>query len=1029
MARTIPNKGYGGIYGEEAAGKSSNNVRSQRANNAANDFAAAEKSASEAAPKVTDNTTSSSSDVAENGAAGQTPNYSGTRVTGGVVAMAAKTTQMGRFASMFRGGGGDSRKPLIAMGGLTGIVAVLMMLVSSTLPIHLISNFGDLKNTLQVTNSGRSNVLIRRAVTASNPDTNIFTQRTKVGVRRMGQMNNGMHGAGFHFEYDGSGNTVLFSGAKVNADGSIDLSGATKITNEIELKNMFDDNPAFRTAWNDGTKTMTGKGGGWFSSAMAFTLKKNRLTRNLFKNFIAKQEAIDNLRAAQARLESAENINTKDQVTNATKNTAEGENGVRADPEISTKTRQQQYQDMKTKLNNDIKMKASQVAKGIATGVAAFCGIRLAIAAVSAVYAMEAAMRGVAVVAGWFEAGQKPLAGDGDDSYHAFGDILTTGTVTTSYDDNENEIELHGGTKMSPTEARGLQAILVGSTTNSADGDQSALQYHADKAMSNLQVAGNEVTSCSKAAMIGAGISIGIFAVQVVVGIFTMGIGAALIEIGKDVAGDAFWSIAQGIAIQLGVGVIVPLIARLFIQKLATDVFGEDFGNMVGSFGSRYFGQACQGNGCSAMSYDKAFAYFQEQQTVLAHNAELDRATRSPFDITSQHTFLGKISSNLAFASAGRSSSILGQLGALGTFADTMRTPVTVSAASIELRFREQINWHGTENGCARLDTIGAVGDMFCNPVRGSDLTTANLDPEFIYWKTAYTCDGDKCSFGTGTQSATEEEYNAALNRSGTHPGGGSWSLPDNNAGCSTTNGVCTSWHVTKIETDNNGIEKVNSGSSLAKMIEFGVNRDTDPGITDANIIQKESELVGGTWATILNAIPLVGDVIDIIEANGRAKAVESGWADGRAFCAGCEDFPKWESSYKYLNQYIVDNNLYEGMGGIEKSPVVAYMEDVLWPQMDMSYEGRLAANMGMPKAWVEAVLAYADDMRNVPREIDDLVASAPNIYSAYYGGINADELTIPKSDNPYKILENAKQYTQIAGTELRRRFNAEAIA
>jgi hypothetical protein len=38
---------------------------------------------------------------------------------------------------MFRGSGDSgSKKPLIAMGGLTGLVAVIMLSVSSLLPLH-----------------------------------------------------------------------------------------------------------------------------------------------------------------------------------------------------------------------------------------------------------------------------------------------------------------------------------------------------------------------------------------------------------------------------------------------------------------------------------------------------------------------------------------------------------------------------------------------------------------------------------------------------------------------------------------------------------------------------------------------------------------------------------------------------------------------------------------------------------------------------------------------------------------------------
>jgi hypothetical protein len=199
----------------------------------------------------------------------------------------------------------------------------------------------------------------------------------------------------------------------------------------------------------------------------------------------------------------------------------------------------------------------------------------------------------------------------------------------------------------------------------------------------------------------------------------------------------------------------------------------------------------------------------------------------------------------------------------------------------------------------------------------------------------------------------------------------------------------------------------------------------------------QEGQVSTGTgWLdSLLGAIPIVGDVMDIVGAVRQNEIYESGWADGSAFCVGCTTGDnntgntKWESVYKYLDQYIIDNNLYENMEAIEKSPVTAYIDDVLWPETDKSYEGVLAANMGVTKAAVVSVLAYAEDLRSAPRDAGSLIASAPNIYSTYYGGVDANHLDIPVDENPCKVLDLARECTQIASTELRRRFNTEAVA
>jgi len=88
-----------------------------------------------------------------------------------------------------------------------------------------------------------------------------------------------------------------------------------------------------------------------------------------------------------------------------------------------------------------------------------------------------------------------------------------------------------------------------------------------------------------------------------------------------------------------------------------------------------------------------------------------------------------------------------------------------------------------------------------------------------------------------------------------------------------------------------------------------------------------------------------------------------------------------------------------------------------------------LARNMGMPKQWVVDVLAFADDWRGAPREAETLIASAPNIYATYYGGGDPNRLYVPVEDDPCEVLDSMRECTQIAGTELRRRFNVEMVA
>jgi hypothetical protein len=245
------------------------------------------------------------------------------------------------------------------------------------------------------------------------------------------------------------------------------------------------------------------------------------------------------------------------------------------------------------------------------------------------------------------------------------------------------------------------------------------------------------------------------------------------------------------------------------------------------------------------------------------------------------------------------------------------------------------------------------------------------------------------------------------------------WSSSD--TGC---NGTRYQAYVFEEDASNGGLESINPKSDLHKMIEYGVKRSSDIGDFDINIAQA---ITGGTpqW---VGWIPAVGDVINAISNLRMNDPGVRDWASGANFCAGCKP-AEWDSTYKYLDQYIADSSIYEGMGAIDKSPVTAHIEREILPYENRSYEGRLAASMGMPKEFVVGAIAWAEDFKSAPREVDDLIASAPNIYTSYYLGENLNELVVPKQDEPCQIFSSMRECTQIAGTELRRRFNAEAVA
>jgi hypothetical protein len=358
--------------------------------------------------------------------------------------------------------------------------------------------------------------------------------------------------------------------------------------------------------------------------------------------------------------------------------------------------------------------------------------------------------------------------------------------------------------------------------------------------------------------------------------------------------------------------------------------------------------------------------------------------------------------------------------------------------ANSRLEFRQQLG------NCPQLSSLYPTGisensdeavhsvacDPFGNPMRVNDLRIVDYDPEFIFLQTAYTCDGTgnsaDCSFGTGFRSVTQMEFEAKLNHSGYHLDGRRWTVGEMNTSIHcrrNLSGVCTSWHIPNIDINpTTDLEEINPESDLGLMIRYGLNRHTDPGIQDANIMLEMSEW-GPSW---VSWIPIAGDIQGAVEAVRAGAALETGWVDGQVYCDGCR--PSWITRYRWLNQYIVDMSLYEGMGSVERSTVSAFFDRHIYPTLDWSPAGVLARSMGMPKAWVEQTMIFAEDLFNTPQNIYAKIASAPNIWFNHYGGDNFNIPQVPEQSTYQRILANSQEGTRIAGAEARRRMNGFGV-
>lgn len=311
-------------------------------------------------------------------------------------------------------------------------------------------------------------------------------------------------------------------------------------------------------------------------------------------------------------------------------------------------------------------------------------------------------------------------AGDGDpDTASALGTMFT-------------ETDSNGKSML---DSAGMQYALNGSKNTSSDptyqtvtpaafGDLGAALDVADKITNNPVSSGacalitNPIT--------GAGIAAGISTAINLSGAADFGLSAAL-NLGVGFvfsvllsATTRFISGAVGGFLSSGVGNLAQPVVNQMSQPGQTrgNVFGFGVGEMTTSAGANNFG--------NFLTTDQLQAYTQQTQEQQLADAELDRATLSPFDPSSPYTFMGSIVGQLSpyyssFSSVSGGLSMLGSLLPV-SFGSILNLSTAGATDSSSLY----------ENACptptTNTDGKTLAANIFCQPVPGN-LVPASWNP------------------------------------------------------------------------------------------------------------------------------------------------------------------------------------------------------------------------------------------------------------------------------------------------------------
>lgn len=629
----------------------------------------------------------------------------------------------------------------------------------------------------------------------------------------------------------------------------------------------------FKNQYSSASKIWRGGNSGWYDSLEDLTEARLAIKRTRFNTWATmsfssadeawKKLAAGNANASDGGISDYGSYVDTDAEGNETTTTHSGS------VDASSLTGSTSLEKVKSILNSKI----TSVAKIAAT--AGCAGVEI-MSAIQTYMSAQQSLQYLNLATGYFEAVQGAQVGKNNgEPMNEYNKILTTPDPETG---------------KTPMEAAGSSALFSGTAISSSD--ESIKTVNFETLMSSLGTLSGNVSFTAKAfeacSYIKMGVAATNFVSTVISFIPVLGQAAKAIHIVAKLVG------------RLALGVTISAIASFIIPKILTQVFknvaknvatewvGEDYFNAMASGASKYMNGNYQTGGGSAASKSSLGAYLRKKEEVIAEEAEYERSRKNPFDISSRYTFLGSIVYSLVPMAT--SSTIGGTVKSLSSIFTNSATKILPSASAIA-----ETNLMNSLGECPVLESVGAVGDAYCNRIDIDDTSTTELSPAEVKAK------------------ILEIDPNAFKG------------------------------------TDSKGQDIINPDSNLGKTATILNQRVATLGVADASaaniLVQQPSSIIAN--------IPLVGDVAQIISAMGEAENMP--WISGAAG-VNSPDNPLWDE-VKYYQRYISDQRLLEVAGVTEKSSVTSLLEKYYEENpLDNSREGIIARYSGMTKDQVVAV-------------------------------------------------------------------------
>lgn len=294
--------------------------------------------------------------------------------------------------------------------------------------------------------------------------------------------------------------------------------------------------------------------------------------------------------------------------------------------------------------------------------------------------------------------------------------------------------------------------------------------------------------------------------------------------------------------------------------------------------------------------------YYQKVKEALDRKEEAERATLSPFDISSPNTFLGSIVHNFAKATIRNHNG--GVLNSLAAAVDTTGVAVASLTSSAQAEGINQTYTTMSGSGCETVGAVGVTGDIYCTS--HNTVATDFMGYTREQWKNvAYKNENDE-----------EKTIGDSLDE------------------------------------ENKIIEK----SDLANFVAIGMDRYATVGVRSANACEAYHNSHDGFWEK------LKGDLSNMVGLYDSCSSVEEKYSTGAIYTFGGEG----AEYTKLMSGYMLYDEVYSLLSDEESSVAEFRDRYYTKYPQNRSEAGVIALRSGMSVGEAKIALAYSDYLSEI---------------------------------------------------------------